>query len=335
LGCHPTNPRTACEGEKMGQNSRLIDIHQHYLLDEYKSALATLGIGGSAERSWPDWSPAKTDDVMAKAGIDAAIMSIASPGTYFGDIEFTKKLVATCNDGFARLVGDNAKRFGALGMVSLPDAAQAAREVEYVLDVLKLDGLGLVAHYDDVYMGDPDWNEFYAELDRRNAVVFVHPIRPLQGGRAVYHFPSGFVELVAASGRVIANLLATGTLEKFPNIRWIIPHAGGIMTSILYRLSKFDTMRAFKHNVPKGVATYLNNIYFDMAQATDPVTLESLFKVASKDRVMFGTDYPQAIDIDNVVQDTLDGLNALPGFDDAARAKIMSGNALELFPRFA
>ena len=319
----------------MAQNGRLIDIHQHYLLAEYKAALATLGIGGSAERSWPDWSPAKTDEVMAKAGIDAAVMSIASPGTYFGDIGFTKKLVATCNDGFARLVGDNAKRFGALGMVSLPDAAEAAREVGYALDTLKLDGIGLVSHYDDIYIGDPDWNEFYAELDKRSAVVFVHPIRALKGGRAIYHFPSGFVELVAASGRVIANLLATGTLEKFPNIRWIIPHAGGIMTSILYRLSKFETMRAFKDKVPKGVDAYLSNIYFDVAQATDPVTLRSLFEVAPIDRVLFGTDYPQAIDIDNVVQDTIDGLDALPGFDAATRAKIMSGNALDLFPRFA
>jgi predicted TIM-barrel fold metal-dependent hydrolase len=319
----------------MAQNGRLIDIHQHYLLDEYKAALATLGIGGSAERSWPDWSPAKTDDTMAKAGIDCAVMSIASPGTYFGDIDFTKKLVATCNDGFARLVGDNAKRFGALGMVSLPDAAQAARDAEYVLDVLKLDGFGLVSHYDDIYLGDPDWNEFYAALDARKAVVFVHPVRPMKAGRAVYHFPSGFVELVAASGRVIANLLATGTLEKFPNIRWIIPHGGGIMTSILYRLSKFETMRAFKDKVPKGVDAYLSNIYFDVAQATDPVTLRSLFEVAPIDRVLFGTDYPQAIDIDNVVQDTIDGLDALPGFDAASRAKIMSGNALDLFPRLA
>ena len=319
----------------MAKHDRLIDIHQHYLLDEYKGALATLGIGGSAERSWPDWSPAKTDETMANAGIDAAVMSIASPGTYFGDIEFTKKLVATCNDGFARLIGDNAKRFGALGMVSLPDAAAAARDVAYVLDTLKLDGIGLVSHYDDIYVGEPDWNEFYAELDKRKAVVFVHPIRPLQGGRAIYHFPSGFVELVAASGRVIANLLATGTLENYPNIRWIIPHAGGILTSILYRLSKFETMRAFKDNVPKGVDAYLSNIYFDVAQATDPATLEALFNVAPMDRVLFGTDYPQAIDIDNVVQDTLDGLKALPAFDAAARRKIMSENALSLFPRLA
>ena len=319
----------------MAQNSRLIDIHQHYLLDEYKSALATLGIGGSAERSWPDWSPAKTDEIMQKAGIDAAVVSIASPGTYFGDIAFTKKLVATCNDGFARLVGDNAKRFAALGMVSLPDAAAAAREVAHILDTLKLDGIGLVSHYDDVYIGEPDWHEFYAELDARKAVVFVHPIRPLQGGRATYYFPSGFVELVAASGRVIANLLATGTLEKYPNIRWIIPHAGGIMTSILYRLSKFETVRAFKDKVPKGVDAYLANMYFDVAQATDPITLEALLKTVPLENVMFGTDYPQAIDIDNVVQDTIDGLAQLPGFDAAARQKIMADNALALFPRFA
>ena len=69
--------------------------------------------------------------------------------------------------------------------------------------------------------------------------------------------------------------------------------------------------------------------------ATDPVTLRSLFEVAPIDRVLFGTDYPQAIDIDNVVQDTIEGLDALLGVDAQARDEIMSGNALDLFPRLA
>ena len=73
-------------------------------------------------------------------------MSIASPGAYFGDVEFTKRLVKTCNEAMAQMVADHPGKFGAMGFVSLPDVEAACRDVEYALDVLKIDGINLQTH---------------------------------------------------------------------------------------------------------------------------------------------------------------------------------------------
>jgi predicted TIM-barrel fold metal-dependent hydrolase len=133
---------------------------------------------------------------------------------------------------------------------------------------------------------------------------------------------------------VIANLLATGVLEKYPNIKWYLPHSGGIIPSILYRLQKFEVMPKYQEQVPQGVRNYLKQIYFDVAQASEPETLAALMNFADPDKILFGTDYPFAIDRTNVIQDTIDAIDQFSGFDDALRQKIYRDNALELFPRF-
>ena len=163
----------------------LIDIHQHVIPDGYRSALARIGVMGSGENPWPQWSMARTLELMDEHGIAGMMLSIASPGAYFGDVEFTRGLVRDCNEALARMVGDRPAKFGAMGFVPLPDVAAAAREVDYVLDVLELDGINLLTHTGDRYLGHPEEDELYAALDRRRAVVFVHPVRPRRCRRSI------------------------------------------------------------------------------------------------------------------------------------------------------
>ena len=159
--------------------SPLIDIHQHVIPDVYRSALARIGVMGSGENPWPQWSLARTLELMDENRIAGVMISIASPGTYFGDVEFTRALVRNCNEALARMVGERPAKFGAMGFVPLPDVAAAVREVAYALDVLKLDGINLLrTHTGGRYLGHPEEDELYAALDRRRAVVFVHPVRP-------------------------------------------------------------------------------------------------------------------------------------------------------------
>ena len=156
----------------------LIDVHQHVIPKVYKDALARIGVLGSGENPWPAWSLERQLELMDELGIGATLISIASPGAYFGDIEFTRPLVKACNEAMQQIVSGNPGKFGAMGFVSLPDDEAACRDVEYALDVLKLDGINLQTHAGHRYLGHPEENELYAELDRRRAVVFVHPQRP-------------------------------------------------------------------------------------------------------------------------------------------------------------
>lgn len=314
---------------------RLIDVHQHVIPDIYKSELASVGVLGSGENPWPAWSMKRQLELMDELGIDAVLMSIASPGAYFGDAEFTKRLVKTCNEWMAQMVIDYPGKFGAMGFVSLPDVTAACRDVAYALDVLKLDGVNLQTHTAHRYLGHPEEDELYAELDRRKAVVFVHPQRPPAKGMPEYSFPAGYTELTFDTTRAITNMLYNGTLAKFPNIRWIMPHMGGVTPFLLFRLSGLNDDPKVRERIPDGVAAYLRRLYYDVAQSAAPLSFRALLEVADPDRILFGTDYPSARPAEKVMRDTAAAVRTFDGFDETLRHKIMAGNAQALLPRFA
>ena len=312
----------------------LIDVHQHVIPDVYKTELARVGVMGSGENPWPAWSLARQLELMDEHKIDAVLMSIASPGAYFGDIAFTKRLVKICNETMTQMVNDHPGKFGCMGFVSLPDVAAACRDVEYALDVLKMDGINLMSHTGDRYLGNPEENELYAELDRRRAVIFVHPQRPHVSGMPRYAFPAGYTELTFDTTRAITNMLYTGMLEKFPNIRWIMPHMGGVAPFLLFRLSGIEDDPKARDKVPQGVATYLKRLWYDVAQSASPLALTALLEVADPSRILFGTDYPSARPAETVMRDTGAAVRAIEGYDDALRRKVMAATAQALLPRF-
>lgn len=313
----------------------LIDVHQHVIPDIYKTELARVGVMGSGENPWPAWSMARQLELMDEHKIDGVLLSIASPGAYFGDVAFTKRLVKACNETMIQMVGDHPGKFGAMGFVSLPDVAAACRDVEYALDVLKMDGINLQSHTGERYLGDPEENELYAELDRRRAVIFLHPQRPHATGMPRYAFPAGYTELTFDTTRAITNMLYTGMLEKFPNIRWIMPHMGGVAPFLLFRLSGIEDDPKARDKVPQGVATYLNRFWYDIAQSPSRLAINALLEIADPSRILFGTDYPSARPAEKVMRDTVAVVRTFDGFDEPLRAKIMAGNAQALLPRFA
>jgi predicted TIM-barrel fold metal-dependent hydrolase len=313
----------------------LIDVHQHLLPQVYMDRLATVGVMGSGEHPWPDCNVGKAVDLMDRNGIATVFTSIGSPGLYFGDVAFTRRLARDCNDAMAELVRGKPSRFGAFAALPLPDVDAALRELEYALDVLKLVGVNLVTHVAHRYMGHPEEAELYAELDRRRAIVCVHPVRPNLEKLAPLCYSTGLTELVFDTTRAIANMLFSGTLERFPNIRFIMPHGGGVTPFLLFRFSGQDTNPRMRDKIPKGVAAYLRRFYYDVAQVAGPVSLHALGDVADPDRIMLGTDYPLALTGERVVSDTIAGVRAYEGYDATQRSKVERDNALALFPRLA
>jgi predicted TIM-barrel fold metal-dependent hydrolase len=313
----------------------LIDVHQHVIPDVYKSELAKVGVLGSGENPWPAWSIERQLELMDDMGIDAVLLSIASPGAWFGDIDFTKKLVRVCNETMTRYVADYPGKFGSMAFVSLPDVEAACRDVEYALDTLKMDGINLQSHTAHRYLGDPEEDELYAELDRRKAVIFLHPQRPPVKDMPHYGFAAGYTELTFDTTRAVTNMLYNGTFEKFPNIRWIMPHMGGVTPFLLFRLSGLDDDPKVHERIPAGVATYLKRLYYDVAQSSSPLALRALMDIADPSRILFGTDYPSARKVEKVMRDTIAAVKSFDGFDAKTRQNVMSGNAKALLPRFA
>lgn len=316
----------------------LIDTHQHPIPEFYKRALETVGIHGSGENPWADWSQAAQLELMDQNGIAVAINSIASPGVYFGDVNFAIRLARECNEDSARAVANHPQRFGAFAILPLPDMDAALREAEYALDTLRLEGVCLLSHVGDRHLGQPQEEELYAELDRRNAIAFVHPLRNQAKNMPAYGYPSGMTELVLDTTRAIHNLLWNGTFGKFPNIRWIMPHGGGTVPFLIYRMSAMNNNPRVAANLPGGtVASALRVLHYDVAECSAPGPLKCLMEIADPSRVLFGSDFPFSRHR-TPRDDVKSHIHAFEGFDDwspTARRAIESDNALKLFPRFA
>ena len=308
-----------------------IDVHHHILPPEYLSALQGAGISSGAGVPFPAWSATEALAVMDRNGIRAAVTSISAPGIHFGDDAFARELARRCNEVSARLVSDHPTRFGGFAVLPLPDVKTALLELEHALDTLLLDGVVLFASQSDGrYLGDPEFDELVAELDRRGAVAFVHPTVPRSSEGIRLDVPGFASEFTFDTSRAILNLVWSGTAERYPNVRWIFSHAGGTAPFLAWRWSLLDAHPRMRERAPQGVMHYLRRFYYDTALSANPHALHSLTQLVGPSRILFGSDHPFAPE--GITRASALGLAAYDGFDDAARATIEHGNALSLLP---
>lgn len=313
-----------------GEGAR-IDVHHHILPPEYLSALEGIGVTASAGVPFPAWSPQDSLDLMDRHGIAAAVVSISAPGVYFGDRGFARGLARRCNEYAADMAREHPGRFGAFAVLPLPDVDAALEELAYALDELGLNGVALLSSVDGRYMGDPAYDALFEELDRRGAVAFMHPDAPPGGAAPGVSLPPSLIDFVFETTRAVASLLFSGTLERCPNLRLILPHAGGTVPFIALRLCLGQFWPGLMEQVPQGVIAYLKRLYYDTALAAAPFALRSLQELAEGSHILFGSDYPFAPELATVAN--VGGLRDYDGFDADALEGVFRRNAAELFPR--
>jgi predicted TIM-barrel fold metal-dependent hydrolase len=304
-----------------------IDVHHHILPSVYTSALAKIGITSAGGVPLPNWNAQKSLDVMDRNGIATAITSISAPGIYFGDFEFSKDLAKRCNEFSADLISDNKMRFGGFAVLPLPDVKAAVNELEYALDVLKLDGVVLLSNVDGHYLGTSKFDDLYSELNRRKAIVYIHPTVPANGKFPKMKIPTSVEEFVFDTTRAISSLILNKTLKRFPKIRFIVSHAGGTAPYIAWRMSLLD------YRVHTDTINDLKRLYYDTALSASPYALRSLQELVNPSHILFGSDYPFAPEI--ITRMTISGLNTFNGFDEKQLRGINRENAIDLFPQFA
>jgi predicted TIM-barrel fold metal-dependent hydrolase len=229
-------------------------------------------------------------------------------------------------------VTDHPTRFGGFATLPLPDVGGALRELEHALDTLGLDGVVLLAsQHDGRVLGDQAFDEVFAELDRRRAVVFVHPTIPKSSETIPIEVPGFAAEFTFDTSRAILNLIWSGTAERCQNLRLIFSHAGGTAPFLAWRWSLLDFLPGTLERAPRGVMHYLKRFFYDTALSANPHALRSLCELVPPTQILFGTDFPFAPE--PVTHLTIDGLTTYDGFDEATRGAIERDNALALLPR--
>lgn len=315
----------------MAENGR-IDVHHHAVPPAFIAALERRGITHIAGGPLPKWDAERSLAVMDDNDIHSAILSLSAPGVYFGDLGEARDLARACNEFCAGLRDRSPSRFGQFAVLPMPFTDHACREATYALDTLKADGIVLLGSSEGVFLGDPSLDELMHELNRRAAVVFVHPNLHPTSDTLSLQAPGFLVEFLCDTTRAATNLIMTGTLEKYPRITWILAHAGGFLPYIAWRLSLANLMADIAVNVPQGVLTYVRRFYFDTALSPSPFAMAALQQLVEPSHILFGSDFPFApapLTANQVAQ-----LDELTIWSQDEKDGVRRGNALSLFPRF-
>jgi len=307
----------------MNQNTRgnwRIDVHHHVVPPRYADDSMPIKLPDTEAqlRSMDNWH------------IRTAITSL-TPRVVLKNINRLRDVARDCNEFQGRMAQDHPSRLGAFALLPLPDVDGALEEISYALDVLRLDGVGLFSSVNDRYLGDPLFDPVFDELNRRRAVVFIHPTHCEAPEHTRLGAPPFVVEYVFDTTRAVVNLVFTGTLKRCPDIRFIVAHGGGTVPFLAQRIAMMEGHRGAK-NVT-GVLPALRALYYEIASTTSAFALRSLQELADPEHILWGSDLPFVYG--ERLQEEVDHWEQYDGFDAASRLAVEQQNALRLFPRFA
>ncbi len=315
--------------------ARRIDVHQHFVSPGYYAMLtarntATSPVPGYA--AWKDYSPARVLEGLDRLGIETAMLSITAPGVWFGDAAEARTLAREANEyAAARMVGDHKGRFGLFAVLPLPDVEGSLREIEYALDTLQADGIGMLTSYGNAWLGDATFAPVLDELNRRKAVVYVHPTDAACCLGLLPKVPNQMLEYPMDTMRAITSLIVSDAATRCPDVRFIFSHAGGPLVGVAARLlgQEMSAENLTRPAAPNSRLHHLRRFYYDTAASTNPVNMQALKMLVGVSQIVFGTDAPFVPAAPQVA-----GLKTV-GFSAAELARVERGNALALLPRFA
>jgi 6-methylsalicylate decarboxylase len=318
-------------GSARGEGAKLIDTHHHFYAPAYQKAW----LDWEEARKIPHfanqvaWTREKAVEELDKNNVRTGVLSLPStPGLWFNaGPEAAGRMVRTCNDFAAEMMRDYPGRFGLFATLSMLDIDATLKEMEYALDTLKADGVGLQTNYGDKWLGDPVYKPVFDELNRRKAVVYVHPLAAACcGNLSVGAFPA-VIEVPHDTTRTVTSLLLSGGFARWRDIKWLFSHAGGTVPMLAGRIDAFYGKRPNRAEfAPDGIENELRRLHYDTANATSAPAMAALTKLVPASQITFGSDYPY------FPLNQAETLRQL-GFSEADLRAIESGNAIRLVPR--
>ncbi len=337
-------------GAQQKTNMRPVDVHYHMWAPEFLKITKDNGfpVGPGEPNFWDPkktpWSLSMAVEHNEKAGV-IGMTSVPGSTNWGPKRELWPRLARVSNEYAARMRADYPKLFGMWAALPMMDIDASLKEIEYSLDTLKADGFGLVTNYmidgADKFQGDSFFNPIYEELNRRKAVIYVHPQllhcdpTPRAGDPRGHQeceelLPKGVDDsgYRIDTGRAMATLVFTGSTTRYPDISWIWSHAGGTTPSLFGQyIFRREEPRPRPPNF-KGTAYEFKKFYYDTAQVYDTEEMRTAKALWSTSQIVLGSDFPYYS-----VAETLEGVKNCGVFNQAELQAVYYENIHRLVPR--
>ncbi|KAF2182324.1 amidohydrolase 2 [Zopfia rhizophila CBS 207.26] len=309
-----------------------IDTYHHYVPDFYAQ-------GDPSGWPTPSWSSTSSELLMKRLGIQTAILSVTAPGACITTGQASFDLAQKLNEFGASLRHAQPEKFGFFASLpSLLETEAALAELAYALDTLHADGITLFTRYgeDNTYLGHPSVEPIWAELNRRKAVVFIHPTHSVDTNKVNPKMPQPLIDYPHETTRTAMDMITMRTRSKYPNCTVILSHAGGALPYLIGRvmtpLKRTPDLAAdmILGTTEKGAMEEFRSFHFDLALSTSKSVPKMVLNVIPHDHILYGTDFPYAPP--PAYPSFLEELENFK-MPDELRGRINFGNARALFPR--
>ena len=296
--------------------------------------MAEAGGDPSGFKGVPDWSLELDKDFNDKNEISTSILSLTAPGACIvKSREGRAKLARRCNEYLAKLRDDAPQRYGFFATLPcMTDADDFLSEVAYALDTLKADGLTLFTRYGSghQYLGHPEFTKIWDELDRRKAVIFIHPTHPVDTVLVNPMMTQPVVQYPFETTITAVDMLVNKVPQNHPNCKIILSHAGGTLPFLFTRPASAFEPGSEEH---QAFVDAVRNFYFDTALSGSDTVLRFMQDFAKPGHLLCGSDFPYAGP--QHIRHHLPNLAKFKFEREELREEIYYKNALELFPRLA
>lgn len=272
----------------------IIDVHAHFVTPGYLDAARAAGLDHpDGMPHYPTWSVAEHLKLMDAIGVERAVLSISSPGVHFGDDAAAHDLSRQVNDFAAQTCADHPDRFSFFASLPLPDVEGAVTELIRSFDTLDAAGIILMSNARGQYLGDPALQPVWQELQRRRGRVLIHPTSPAGWEQTALSEPRPEYEFLFDSTRTTLDLVLHDVLEQYPDVRFVVPHCGGVLPAIVDRVALFHSSDLLPGERPDSPDTHdrLKKLWFDLAGTTLPTNAPLLVNTFGDEHVLYGSDH--------------------------------------------
>jgi 6-methylsalicylate decarboxylase len=310
--------------------SKIIDVHSHPILAFGEGA--PVGEG----RKQPDWSVESALSYMEEHDISACVLSApASANNATG--QEARDIARRTNEVLAEIISKHPNRFGAVATLPGLNADGAIAEIGYTLDTLKMDGVATTTSINDVYLGEPQFDPWFEELNRRSATLFVHPTITKAAETLLNGLNASVIEFMFDTTRMITNMVATGAKKRFSQIKIISTHGGGTIPFLVNRIQTLEhtfgvgpgRLELSSEEVRAGIASF----YYDLTAATSEAQLGAILKLVPVSQLLMGLDLPFMPK--SSFAPAIADVGRYPAFSETDLRSISYANAFRLYPELA
>lgn len=274
----------------------------------------------------PMTDPAKRLEDMDREGIDLEVISLSTPNIFFADANHQPEVARIINDSYAELIARHPARFKGFASIPMDSPAAALSELHRAIDELKMCGVILLSNIRGRALTSIDYRPFFEEANRMKLCIFLHPMLPANPEPYNEYVLGPLVAFPFDTTLAVARMCFAGMLREFPDIRWIIGHAGGALPYLMERLDNgYRDFAECRANIDQLPSVYLKQLYYDTVTFS-PYTLRMARDLVGVEHMVMGSDYPHLLGSIERSVTSIEDLS-IPEYE---KQRIFSGTALEI-----